>query len=249
MGSGQQALLMAGAAASASTPSGIANIWEWWEPSREGLANNDPIGTLTGQVSPGGSHDFTQPTGARQPIFIDSVLNGLGIARFTAASTHWMNGVNANALTAIHFFVVVQIPTDPPATTQVPWRFGTDFTNPDTYPFTTGSILSGIGTSTRKTVGNPTPSLAAWRVFEVVSKSGNWTAWLDGSQIFTTASNTVSVTSLCSIGANTTSLGVTGGNPWDGDIAGIYIFSAQITGTDRTAMVTYLNSRWGLSIV
>jgi hypothetical protein len=91
-------------------------------------------------------------------------------------------------------------------------------------------------------------SLAAWRVFEVVSvidALGGWTAWLDGTLIHNNPSNIVSFTSNCIIGALDTS----GTLPWNGDIAGIYIFSAQITGTDRTDMVDYLNDRFGLSIV
>lgn len=227
------------------TPSGISNIWEWWEPEREGLSNNADISTLTGQVSPGTGHNFTQSTTARKPTFLTGQINGLGAAHFVAANNKWMQGVDPSALTAGHVFIVVQIPTDPPATNQTPWNIGTDGINADTYPFTNGSILSAIGTNTRKTVGNPTPSLATWRVFEVVSISGTWTALLDGSQIFTTASNVVHWNTNCILGAFDT----VGTNPWDGDIAGIYIFSAQITGADRTNMVSYLNTRWGLSIV
>lgn len=223
------------------TPSDIPNIWEWWEPSRQGLNNNDRISLLSGQVAPGAGHDFTQATSSAQPLYLSNQLNGLGIVDFphTSAGEYLWN-VDPSALTAVHFFIVLIVDADPPATAQIPWKFGTAGSL-DTYPYTDGFIYCGPFSTTRSCAVDPTPSLATWRVFEVISTSSELTINLDGAQIFTTGTNTVGILANCNFGSN---LGV---NPWNGSVAGLYIFSSKLT-TDRADMVTYLNSRFGLSI-
>lgn len=236
----------AGAPAPPAFPS-IASIWDWWEPDRGGFANNDPIGTLVGQVAPGSGHNFVQGTAGAKPTFVTNQINGLGIARFAVAGTaDWMNGVNPSALTAVHCFIVRLIPADPPLTSQIAWAFGSD-TVPDAVPFTDSNIYAGPFSTVRKTIGNPAISLAAWRVYEIVSVSGEFTWRIDGATtgagvFFTTGTNTVGIVTSCVIGAD-----VNNANQCNEDIAGIYIFSAKLT-TDRAAVVTYLNTRFGLSI-
>lgn len=249
MPTAQQVMMAIGTPAASGTPSDIPNIWEWWEPSREGLADTDPIITLTGQVAPGVGHNWGQATSGNRPTYLDNQINGLGVANFTVAGANsdWMDGVNPSALTAVHFFIVIKIPTDPPATVQVPWALGTDSGNPDVYPFTSGSILAGVFSNARKTVGDPAISLAAWRVVEVVSVSGEWTWRIDGATsgtgvYFTTAVNTEAELVNCVLGGDSN-----GQNNANEDIAGIYIFSAKLT-TDRADMVTYLNDRFALSM-
>lgn len=225
-----------------ATPSDIANIWEWWEPSRDTYNNNDPVSLLTGQVSPGVGHNWVQATGTAQPVYLSNQLNGLGIVDFPhVAGGDYLSDVNPSALTAAHFFIVLKVDNDPPATAQVPWKFGTSGST-DHFPFTDSNIYCGAFSTTRQSVGDPAASLASWRVYEIVSTSSEYTALLDGTQLFTTGTNTVGILATCTFGSN---LGV---NPWDGQVAGLYIFSAKLT-TDRADMVTYLNSRFGLSIV
>lgn len=241
-----------GAGGGATTPSSITSIWEWWEPSREGLSNNDPIITLTGQVSPGTGHNWGQATSTSRPTYLSNQINGLGVAHFDitggAGGADWMDGVNPHALTAVHFFIVMKMPSDPPGTSQIAWAFGTDTSNPDAVPFTDSTIYAGPFSNARKTPGNPTPSLAAWRVYEVVSTSSEWTWRIDGATtgagvFFTTATNSVAILTNCVLGAD-----ANGANWKNEDIAGIYIFSAKLSSGDRTTMVNYLNTRFGLSI-
>lgn len=239
-----------GAPAPPTFPS-ITDIWEWWEPDREGLANNDPISQLTGQVAPGAGHNFVQATGVSQPTYLANQINGAGIANFAVAGANsdWMNGVAADLLTAVHFFIVIRIPTDPPLTAQIAWAFGTD-TLPDAYPFTDSSIYAGPFSTTRRTIGDPAISLAAWRVVEVISTSSEWTWRIDGATsgtgvFFTTGTNTVGVLgsgSSCHLGSDRN-----GANWANIDLAGIYICSAKLT-ADRAAMVSYINTRFALSM-
>lgn len=223
-----------------ATPSDIANIWDWWEPSRDTYNNNDPMPTLTGQFA---AHNFTS-TGSNRPIYTTNVLNSLAVSTHTASSLQGWSGVNTLALTAGHGFIVVKINNDPPATDNLGglWAFGADFI-PTLYPNSSGTIVDSFGNHDfGNTVGNPGPTLAAWRVYEVISTSSEWTALLDGSQLFTNASNTVQFKTNSLLGTNSGAQGL------DGQLAGMYLFSAKITGASRTSMVNYLNTRFGLAI-
>jgi hypothetical protein len=231
-----------GTIAAPFTPSDLADIWEWWEPWREGLANNDPIATLTGQVAPGAGHDWGQTDANEKPTFKTNVINGLGAALF--GPTDHMSDVNPSALTAAHWFLVIQ--NILPTSATCPWRFGTSASS-DTYALSADNkIYCGVFSSTRRDCGDPAPPLTDWHCIEVVSTSSEWTCKLDGNQLFTTATNTVASPNPCTLAANTS----TGSLVWNnGYMAGIYICSAKLDSTERGQMVNYLNSTFDLSII
>ncbi len=222
-------------------PSTIASIWEWWEPSREGLNDTDPIAQLTGQFAPGAGHNWTQAAAGAKPTYMANQLNGLGVADFSSAGTiDDLANVDPSALTGAHAFFVIKSDDDPPASSKIPWLFGTSG-NKDLYPFTDSSIYCGAFSTSRRTVGNPAAALTSWRVFEVISVSGEYTVKLDGTQLFTSGTNTVAILNNCHFGSNN------GANGWDGQMAGLYICSAKLSVGDRTAMIDYINNRFGLS--
>jgi hypothetical protein len=232
-----QQIMLAAVTPALTTPSSIPNIWEWWEPSRDTYNDNDPMGLLTGQFA---GKNFTG-SGATRPTFKANILNGLGVANFSSQS---MTGPDASALTAGQIFIVLKADNDPGLSDgSTPEAFGTD-SNPDLWPFTDGKVYMGAGrASTRFATGtNPTPSLAAWRVLEVVTTSTEYTVLLDGSSIGTTATNTVGFANPLTLGA------MPAVKFWAGQTAGGYIFSAKLSSGDRTSMVNYLNTRFGLSI-
>lgn len=214
---------------------GIASMWEWWEPSREtAYVNNDPMGTLTGQFA---GKNFTA-AGASRPIYKTGVLNGLAVADY--ALQGW-NGVDASALTAGHILYVVKAANDPGVSgTNQLWRIGTS-ASLDAYTFTDGIVYMGAGSSTRRTTVNPTVSVAAWRVLEIITTSSEYTVNLDGTQLFTSGTNTVAFSS-------DLNLGKAPANTFTGQGAGLYIFSAKLSSGDRTAVINYINSRFGLSV-
>jgi len=249
MGTGQQALLMG--AASATTPSGIPNIWEWWEPSRQGgLSNNDPFSTLTGQAN---GRDLTA-SGSSAPIYNTNILNSLAVATLTPTTNikYFVFSVAPTSLTATQAFFVLKAASDPASGTHnegVLHDLSGSGSNSH-YPYTDGTIYDGFGSATRSTVGDPTPSLAAWRVYEVVSTgtgpSGNFIARLDGTQIFHSATgNTVGW------GGGTKHIGASNYDSlaagWSGQIAGMYFYSAELSAGNRTLQINYINTRFGLS--
>lgn len=226
-----------GAGGGAFTPSDLADIWEWWEPSRQGLADTDPMEQFTGQAN---ARHMPKINDATRPIFTANQINGLGAARFDAGKG--LQIPNMSALTASHFFLVINVDADPPASGFGGLHNNGTSGNTSHYCFTDNNIYEGWGTSARLTVGNAAASLAAWRVYEVVSISGTFTVLLDGTQINTRASNTVAfpndATHLFGRDA--------GSNLTNGYVAGVYQFSAQLT-TDRADLIDYINDRFALS--
>jgi hypothetical protein len=246
-----------GAAAGAGTPTAIPDIWEWWEPSRESYANNDPITNLNGQAN---NRDMGNVSGGKEPVFKTNQLNGLAVAEFTGQSIGPLGSDKGTflqvptmaALTASHVFFVIKATNDPSTNPQGQGGLSDntpDATNPGThFPYTSGEIYEGWGSSVRHDdiPTNPVTTLAQWNVYEVISTGSEFTLRLNGAQIATTATNTVG------FNAGNFFLGTflsSDGSwySWSGQIAGVYQFSAKKTGADYTAMCSYLNTRFGLS--
>lgn len=239
MGTLQQALLGAGSAAGEFTPSDLPTIWEWWEPERQGLANNDPMDSFIGQAF---GRDMIKEADGTRPIFETNQINGLGAARFGAAV---LLIPNMSALTGSHFFLLIFLDNDPPVT-----GFGGLHNNGTSgltshYPFSTDSIVyEGWGTDTRLTTGNPAPSLAAWCLLEVISVAGKFAVLVNSSHLSNSPrlSNTVAFPNDA-----THRLGIITSNFLMGQIAGAYQCSAELSVGDRANQIGYINNRFGLS--
>lgn len=230
-------------APSITDPSELADIWEWWEPSRESFSDNDPIAQLTGQVAPGSGHNWTQSSAGLKPTYKASIINGHGVARFDGTDDE-MQDVNPTALTAVHLLAVIKIDNDPPAAGKSGlWSFGSGAASE--YP---SSVPTNIGETAFRTASfsfsKSGISLAAWRVIEIVSTSSEWNFKLDGTQIgSTTASFGHQSSGFIRLGRSSPFES----NWLDGDLAGLYLMSAKLSAGNRTAMINYLNSRFGLS--
>ena len=85
------------------------------------------------------------------------------------------------------------------------------------YPFVDGVIYDEFATTSRKTVGNPTPSLANLHVYEAVSDSNLFKSFINNSEIFTTATNTV--------GYNTSPATV--GDVYSGSISEVIVYQSN----------------------
>jgi hypothetical protein len=200
------------------------------------------MGQLTGQAN---SRHWTETNGANKPTYKTNQINSLAAARFAGSPRAFGTGPNMSALTNGHIFLIVKIDADPAASSATSglWRIGTDATQNDHYPFTTGQIFMGPGTNLRVTMANPTTNLTNWNVLEIVTNSSDYRAILNGSEtLFTAPIATIAYTS-------TPKLGNSINTPYlVGYIAGMYMFSAKLT-TDRSTMVSYINSRFALSMI
>lgn len=195
------------------------------------------------QDQSGLGNNFTQSTSANRPTWKTGIVNSMPVLRFDGSNDQLV-GPSLSALTAGEAFIVVKVDADPPGVNTVSgsWKFGSNATDCH-YPFTDGVIYEDFGTTARKTVGNPTPSLASWRLYNVISVSGEWTANLDGTQIYTTATNTVGFSTAPIIGGN-----VANDRRLDGDIAEFIVYNKKLEVPERTAVKTYIANRYALTI-
>lgn len=196
----------------------------------------------------GNARHFSQGTGSNRPTL--DTLSGQAAIRFASASAQRLDGPSfVGVSTAAHAFVVMKVVADPAAGGAGGvgglWRFGQEGVGEDVVPFTDGTIYDGFASTVRKTTVNPTPSLAsATRVYEVVSASGEWTNKLDGSQLFTTGTNTVAWNAVARIGGGTT-IATVCMNGW---IAELLVFGSKRTAAQVTQIYGYLNNRYGLAV-
>ena len=152
------------------------------------------------------------------------------------------------AFTAGHAFVVVKINADPPPGTGncgSPLGFWTGHATLDSlYPFTDGIIYEGAMSTSRHTTVNPTPALTSWRLYEIRSASGAYSTHLDGTQIFTTASNTVGWGTTPRIGRSRAGVTAT----LRGDIAEVIFFSRVLNSTEITSIKSYITAKYALTL-
>lgn len=233
----------AGTSADPPDPSTIANLELWLQPRSIGVGDGNPISTWSD--SSGNSRNATN-VGTQRPTFRASGgSNNQPYVEFDGSDDTLVLPDFATGFTAGHIFYVVKIDNDPPGASGQAgpiMRASTTGGDPPHYPWTDGIIYDNWGSTSRKTVGDPTPALTSWRVYEVVSKSGGWTAWLDGTQLFTTGTNTVGFDSVLRIAVNQN------GHRLDGGIHELIWYSAEKTGADKTTIKAYLSYWYGITI-
>jgi hypothetical protein len=221
--------------AASISPDDISGLWSWLKADAiGGLSDGDPI--TTWQDSSAANHDATA-SGGNRPVYKTNILNSLPVARLTRASSQFFALPDMSALTEGEIFIVVKANAESPSNSL--WLIGSDSAEM-LYPFSGDSkIYDQFGTTARKTVDDPTPALTSFRIYSVYSASGDWQAYLDGVSLFSTGTNTV--------GFNASPLLGWGGTDFlDGDIAEVIIYDHKITGTERTNIVTYLQTKYGL---
>lgn len=240
------------ATAAFSTPSDIASVWDWWEPSLDSGTNGVGLQTLTGQAN---ARNWSQSTEGSRPLYdTDNALNGLAVLTFN--TDRFYNGPDMSAIAQGfgsdkqgHIFIVVECDADPAAAggdTGL-WKMTTaDNTH---YPFTDGVVYDSVLKGARDSFGNPAASLAAWRVYEVSAigssdvgqPDGEYDALIDGASLF--FSNLVQVQFIAAplLARNAASQG------FKGKMAGLYLFTQKLSAGNRTNMISYINTRFGLS--
>lgn len=199
----------------------------------------DPIGGWVDQS--GNSRNWTQGTSGARPTYKTSIVNGQPVVRFDGTDD-FFGGPNLSGLTAAEVFVVVKCNADPSSANGL-WLLGSDASQNTHFPFSDGTLYDTCMTTARKNTGNPTPSLASFRLYNVVSTSSEWTSFIDGTQFYTTGTNTVGGNSATRLGRPLDT-----GSYFGGDIAELIIYSAKLSAGDKTDVEAYIASRYGLTI-
>lgn len=237
---------------SSFTPDAIAELSYWFKANELVLNNLDPVGTLTDYS--GNSRNFTAVTNSNRGSFYTNQLNSLPAVRFThdgnAVSTTntQYNGPNfLTGYTAGEIFVVIKAAADP-ANSNLKGAyatFGSDI-NITHFPFTNGDIYDDFGTSTRKSIADASipVSLSGWHILNISSAANNWTARIDGTQVYNTSSNTVAWTTAPSFGGSGAAAPSGGG--FDGYIAEIIFFSKSLNAVERLNVRAYLANKYAI---
>lgn len=223
------------------TPAALASVAGWYDADTLSGADASSIASFT-DLS-GNSKTFANVSS--QPTLRTNVLNGRKVARFVASTGD--NLQNANVLigaTAGSLFAVIKVNNDPPATTAASGGALSrcaDDTNDVHFPHNaTSTIFENFGSTVRRDIGNPTPSLASWRIYSAHSASGDWRAYLDGTLLYSTATNTVG------FGATARYMGGFPGASLDGDLAAMILCNSALTTLERQKTEGYLAWRFGL---
>ena len=194
--------------------------------------------------------DFKQATSGSRPILKIGSQNGRNSVRFDATNGFFMEMDSAfSGLTAASYFIVLKIAIDPPteqAKTGHPIAFitATPFSGQAShYTWVDQNIYDATLTTNRKTVGNPATNLTNFHLYNVSATSGSWTARLNRTQLFTTATNV--------FGSSEKTIGRTSDANvfyyFNGDIAELVVYSNVLSTNDRTSVENYLYQKWGIS--
>lgn len=123
------------------------------------------------------------------------------------------------------------------------WKFNNEAVQFGTlHPFSDGTVYETFCSTTRHSLGN-IGSLTTAHVWDVVSATGDFRAWKNGSAVFTTTSNTldVSTTSIW-IGAQS-GPGYT--TTWLGHFGQVIVYPFALTTLERASVLAYLQAKWG----
>lgn len=203
-------------------------------------------GVAVWQDQSGNGNHATQTTGANRPTLDTTGVNGIPAIDFDAPSQHHLFLPNflTGFTTAAEIFAVLKCDNDPPATNTRAglWTMGGDGVNHDLYPFTDANVYLGWGSTVRKAIGNPVRRLNEWHLLRIFSKPSLWNVkHMAGSDIASTGVNTMGWSAAPKLGYSLTS-----NIAFDGKIAELFLFSAELTDFERGHLLEYVRSRFGL---
>ena len=168
-------------------PDDIANLILWIDADQEAYGDGDPVNTMNDFS--GAGNDFAEAT--NPPSFQTAEVNGQPVFQFDGTNDQVSRAQFDTDATAVEGFMVIKCNADPSVASQTPWDFGSSGFQTYYTVITSGDVFEHFGNDTWRSVGNPTPSLASWRLYNVWSAANDYNVNLDGSSIFSSGTNTV----------------------------------------------------------
>jgi hypothetical protein len=230
------------AAAGPWTPKNAANSYGWWRADL-GVTFGSGSAVASWADQTGKQPAATQSTGSAQPtqtanqingqpalVFVGSSSQTLKITSFIAAPTNaeWWFVVNSTATGGSPIFETTGAQNYYPFSSVI-------YPNQDLY--------LGMSSSVRKTLGNAISDIRNYSVLSVQSATNLWTAWLNGNQQYTTATNAVANATTVYIGAGNN----IGGGNLTGGLAEIW-YGQIMSASDRAKTRAYITKRYGISL-
>jgi hypothetical protein len=209
----------------------------WWDANSLGLTDGANVFTWTDRS--GNNHHGSH---VNKPRFEQNTdFNGHPAIDFNGINEYFTVG-NLSTFTEGEIFIITERDEDPPSVASKSglWGFGT---SSNTHvPYTNGNVYDEFGTNSRKD-NFPIDAMNQSRIYHVVSQTNNWKAWLDDTEIYSTASNTVSFSTSATVGANSA-----GNVLYNGLIAEVILFNQGLNTTQRNIVNNYLSSKYDIPI-
>ena len=226
------------------SPADIAGLKLWLKA--DALALSDGAAVATWPDSSGSGHNFTQATGANQPLFKTSIINGKPVLRFDGSNDYLSNSSVLIPTTSSHYTVISVVKPSATAVGTILMLGSTAGVQPNilahdtTQWFAQHNSGSGAVYATDATLSIGTPTVVAW----------DWNGlnihlWRDGTLKNTTGTTTVLATTNNVIGYDT----LDALYPWTGDIAEVLFYDSSLSATDRVNVENYLGAKYGITIV
>ncbi len=195
-------------------------------------ADGNPIGTWADRS--GNGRDCSPDVNGNRPTLKLGIYGSKQVVRFVSTAGQGLAfGAGAfTGVTAAEMFVVVKKTANSDGK-GICWF--DDSGNINAHRYTDNHIYDGFCSTSRADAGTGGADFStAFRVYNVISVSGEFTVNLDASQVFTRASNTVGVPGFPQIGGG-------GGSSFvlNGDIAEFVIYNRKLTSPERTAALAY----------
>lgn len=189
-----------------------------------------------------GSNDMTSDLGSPLPQFGAADLNSHSTVIFLGLGEELRK---ATAISGITTAATMYIVGKKDAVSDGGF-YAQGFASGNHHPFTDGVVYDGFCTSTRKTCGTPSPATeGGWHIWGFHSGASDYRVEIDGSQLFTTSTNTFAAGSRFAVGCGSDD-GTTAGFRLSGAIAEVIILNQILAAGDRAKVLAYLESRFAL---
>lgn len=223
--------------------------------SRTDIANLKALYTAEGMSAgvaatwPDTSGNTKHGTGVNSPTVVASVaaFNNRNVMRFTGASgtSDHFTLPDLSVATSCDIFAVMKLDADPQASEFDGglFEFGTAGAGlPDLLYTPDSHLYIGAGSTVRKDVGDPTPSLASVHLVRIHSSAGSFFIEIDGTQVYSTGTNTFDFNASPKIGQSS--------NPaycLKGDIAELMVVQG-ISPSDLASYEAQVESEYNITI-
>ena len=201
----------------------------------------------------GASNNLVQATQANQPKIVSSGVlvkrNLKPAVEFDGLASNFLEQSTALSLTEADGFVIVEAKNYPPTRVNPLvynesglWGYSTSpYSNH--YSWSDGSIYETFFTTSQVPIATPAVTLAQLNLYNVLSKSSEYSAFLNSGQIFTTATNTVATAGTQRLGASQDS----SNNRYylDGYVSEFIIYPLDQS-ANRTGIETNINNHYSI---
>jgi hypothetical protein len=215
-------------------------VFAVYEAFREtGLGNGDSVSTLTDLVS-GSSRNATQATAGKKPIYTTNQLNGRAAYVFDLANSQEVTIPSMTGLSASEIWHVVKVNTVSGSSNTAIHQFGSDASS-NHYPYTDGNNYDNGGSNARKSWAATGADSRVFHLGAWVNAAAEFTYYYNGTQKYTTGSNTPSLIS-------TPTLAHAGVVYCSMALCATFIFTRKLTSDERDTMKEYVRNVYGLTI-